>query len=192
MSELDTTVGPGGSPVTESGSLKLDHPATQQDKVPVAHRHPARSTLIRPDKRRRCGSLLDHGFAATARGLHSRARLTMYLSEDVVRRQLQLLRKVSAIGSRLAIDFYPPSTAGTGRHHRQLRVQQFARSGSGESIRLALDRSQAVGLVQASGWNIDQVMSLKDAANALVPSETGLPTNAVNEHKTLIAAAHAA
>jgi O-methyltransferase involved in polyketide biosynthesis len=115
--------------------------------------------------------------------------LTMYLSEDVVRRQLQLLGKMSAIGSRLAVDFYPPSDAGTAQHHRQMRVQQLARSGSGESFRLALDRPQAVSLVQASGWSIDEVMSLRAAAIALVPSDVGLPTDAVNEHKTLIAAA---
>ena len=172
--------------------FEVDHPATQQDKIrraPTPGPVYVGSDLTSEDA---AGSLLDHGFDASLPAVFILEGLTMYLSEDVVRRQLQLLRKVSAIGSRLAIDFYPPSTAGTGRHHRQLRVQQFARSGSGESIRLALDRSQAVGLVQASGWNIDQVMSLKDAANALVPSETGLPTNAVNEHKTLIAAAHAA
>jgi hypothetical protein len=35
-------------------------------------------------------------------------------------------------------------------------------------------------------------MSLREAANTLVPRESGLPTDAVNEHKTLIAAARVA
>jgi methyltransferase (TIGR00027 family) len=170
--------------------FELDHPATQQDK---ARRAPqpspvyVESDLTTEDAAR---SLLDCGFDPSLPAVFVLEGLTMYLSEDVVRRQLQLLGKMSAIGSRLAVDFYPPSDAGTAQHHRQMRVQQLARSGSGESFRLALDRPQAVSLVQASGWSIDEVMSLRAAAIALVPSDVGLPTDAVNEHKTLIAAAH--
>jgi hypothetical protein len=73
-----------------------------------------------------------------------------------------------------------------GKPSRSCRRQRGSRP------RRALDSPQAVGLVQASGWNVDEVMSLRDAANTLVPRETGLPTDVVNEHKTLIAAAHAA
>jgi len=170
--------------------FELDHPATQQDK---ARRAPqpspvyVESDLTTEDAAR---SLLDCGFDPSLPAVFVLEGLTMYLSEDVVRRQLQLLGKMSAIGSRLAVDFYPPRDAGTAQHHRQMRVQQLARSGSGESFRLALDRPQAVSLVQASGWSIDEVMSLRAAAIALVPSDVGLPTDAVNEHKTLIAAAH--
>jgi len=169
--------------------FELDHPATQQDK---ARRAPqpspvyVESDLTTEDAAR---SLLDCGFDPSLPAVFVLEGLTMYLSEDVVRRQLQLLGKMSAIGSRLAVDFYPPRDAGTAQHHRQMRVQQLARSGSGESFRLALDRPQAVSLVQASGWSIDEVMSLRAAAIALVPSDVGLPTDAVNEHKTLIAAA---
>ena len=169
--------------------FELDHPATQQDK---ARRAPqpspvyVESDLTTEDAAR---SLLDSGFDPSLPAVFVLEGLTMYLSEDVVRRQLQLLGKMRAIGSRLAVDFYPPRDAGTAQHHRQMRVQQLARSGSGESFRLALDRPQAVSLVQASGWSIDEVMSLRAAAIALVPSDVGLPTDAVNEHKTLIAAA---
>jgi methyltransferase (TIGR00027 family) len=172
--------------------FELDHPATQQDK---ARRAPqpspvyVGSDLTAEDAAK---SLLDYGFDPSLPAVFILEGLTMYLSEDVVRRQLQLLGKMSALGSRLAVDFYPPSNAGTARHRRQLRVQQLARSGNGESFMLALDRAQAVGLVEASGWNIEEVMSLRDAANTLVPGESGLPTDAVNQYKTLIAAARVA
>jgi hypothetical protein len=73
-----------------------------------------------------------------------------------------------------------------------MRVQQLARSGSGESFKLALDRAEAVGLVEASGWNIEEVMSLRDAAHILVRSDSGLPRDAVSQYKTLIAAARVA
>jgi methyltransferase (TIGR00027 family) len=172
--------------------FELDHPATQQDKV---RRAPQPSpTYIGSDLRTEdaAKALLDHGLDASQPALFILEGVTMYLGEDVVRRQLQLLGRVSAIGSRLAVDFYPPGKAGTAQHHRQLRVQQLARSGSGESFRLALDRPQAVGLVRDSGWKIDEVMSLRDAANTLIPRDSGLPTDAVNEHKTLIAAARVA
>jgi len=168
--------------------FELDHPATQQDKVRRA-RQPSpvyvESDLTTEDAAR---SLQDYGFDASQPALIILEGVTMYLGEEVVRRQLELLGRMSAIGSRLAIDFYPPSNAGTAQHHRQLRLQQLARSGSGESFRLALDRPQAVGLVQASGWNIDEVMSLRDAARTLVLPESGLPTDAVNPlawHKSL-------
>jgi methyltransferase (TIGR00027 family) len=169
--------------------FELDHPATQQDK---ARRAPqpspvfVESDLTTDDAAK---SLLDNGLNSLEPALFILEGVTMYLGEDVVRRQLQLLGRMSAIGSRLVVDFYPPSNVGTAQHHRQLRVQQLARSGSGESFRLALDRSQAVGLVQEAGWDIDLVMSLRDAALTLVPHDSGLPTDAVNEHKTLIAAA---
>lgn len=172
--------------------FELDHPATQQDKV---RRAPwpgpvyVGSDLRTEDAAK---SLLDYGFDPSLPAVFILEGLTMYLSEEVVRRQLQHLGTMSAIGSRLAVDFYPPSTAGTARHRRQLRIQQLARSGSGESFRLALDRPQAVGLVEASGWNILEVMSLRDAANTLVPREAGLLTDAVNAHKTLVAGARAA
>ncbi len=168
--------------------FELDLAATQQDKVrraPLPSPVYVESDLTKEDAAK---SLVDYGLNPSLPAVFILEGLTMYLSEDVVRRQLQLLAKMSAIGSRLAVDFYPPSNVGSARHHRQLRVQQLARSGSGESFRLALDRQQAIDLVQASGWRIEEVMSLRDAANTLVPSGTGLPTEAVNEHKTLIAA----
>ncbi len=170
--------------------FELDHPATQQDKVRRAPQPGpvyVQSDLTTEDA---VASLLDCGFDPSLPAIFILEGLTMYLSEDVVRRQLQLLGRMSASRSRLAIDFYPPSNVGTARNHRQLRVQRLARSGSGESFKLALERSQAAGLVQASGWNIDEVTSLRDAARRLVPSGVGLPTDAVNEHKTLIAAVH--
>jgi methyltransferase (TIGR00027 family) len=172
--------------------FELDHSATQQDKVRRAPQPSpiyVESDLTSEDAAK---SLLDYGLDASQPALFILEGVTMYLGEDIVRRQLQSLGNRSAIGSRLAVDFYPPGHAGTARHHWQLRVQQFARTGSGESFRLALDRPQAVGLVRQAGWSIGEVMSLRDAANTLVPRESGLPTDAVNEHKTLIAAAHVA
>jgi methyltransferase (TIGR00027 family) len=172
--------------------FELDHPATQQDKVRRAPQpSPAyvESDLTTEDAAK---ALLDYGLDASQPTHFILEGVTMYLREDVVRSQLELLGEMTAIGSRLAVDFYPPSSAGSARHRRQLHVQQLARSGSGESFRLALDRPEAVELVQESGWDIDEVMSLRDAANTLVPLESGLPTEAVSEHKTLIAAARVA
>ena len=87
----------------------------------------------------------------------------MYLDKEDVRRQLELLARMGAIESRLAVDFLPPSSVGTSQDHRQLRLQRLARRGSGESFSLALDRAQAVELVQESGWDVDEVMSMRDA-----------------------------
>jgi len=168
--------------------FELDHPATQRDKLRRAPQPGpvyVASDLTIDDA---ATSLRDHGLDGSRPAIFILEGVTMYLSEDVVRRQLRLLAKAGAVGSRLLVDFYPPWGAGTARQHRQLRLQQLARSGSGEPFRLALDRAEAVGLVQESGWSIGEVMSLRDAANTLVPCDSGLPTDAVSEHKTLIAA----
>jgi len=168
--------------------FELDHAATQQDKIRRAPQPgPAyvESDLTTEDAAK---SLLDNGFDASRPALFVVEGVTMYLNEEDVRRQLELLARMGAIESRLAVDFLPPSNVGTSQDHRQLRLQRLVRRGSGESFRLALDRPQAVELVQESGWDVDEVMSMRDAAGRLVPRESGLPIDAVSEHKTLVAA----
>jgi methyltransferase (TIGR00027 family) len=168
--------------------FELDHAWTQQDKIRRAPQPgPAyvESDLTTEDAAR---SLLDNGFDASRPALFVVEGVTMYLDEEDVRRQLELLARMGAIESRLAVDFYPPGNVGKYQDHRQLRLQRLARRGSGESFRLALDRPQAVELVQDSGWDVDEVMSMRDAARTLVPRESGLPIDAVSEHKTLVAA----
>jgi O-methyltransferase involved in polyketide biosynthesis len=112
----------------------------------------------------------------------------MYLDEEVVRYQLGELGKFSALGSRLAVDFYPPPDAGTSLNRRQNRLQRLARSGSGETFKLTIRRSEAVELVATSGWDVDEETSMRDAARSLVPRQSGLPVDAVNQDKTLLAA----
>ena len=41
--------------------------------------------------------------------------------------------------------------------------------------------------VAGSGWETIQEMNLREAARSLIPSESGLPVDAVNQHKTLVA-----
>ena len=169
--------------------FELDHPVTQKDKVRRAPQPSpvyVGSNLTTEDAAK---SLLDSGFDASQPAIFILEGVTMYLGENVVLRQLEHLWGVGAVGSRLAVDFYPPSNVGTAQNQRQLRVQQLARSGSGESFRLTLDRPQAVELVREAGWDIAEVATLREAARSFVPRSSGLPIGAVNEHKTLIAAA---
>ncbi len=114
--------------------------------------------------------------------------VTMYFSEEVVRHQLRDLSAATVPGSWLTTDFVPPAEIGTARDHRQVRMQHVARAGSGERFGLLVDRPQAMELVQACGWNVDEAISLREAALALVPRDAGLPVDAVNEHKTLVSA----
>jgi O-methyltransferase involved in polyketide biosynthesis len=112
----------------------------------------------------------------------------MYLRHEDVQRLLHQLATISTGESRLAVDFYPPSAVGTSKDHRQLRLQRLARTGSSESFRLTVDRGQAVELVENSGWDVDVVLGMREAARTLVPRASRLPVDAVNEHKTLVAA----
>ncbi len=167
--------------------FELDHGATQQHK---ARRAPGPGpTHVEADLTTQgaAGALLEHGLDASGPALFVVEGVTMYLGEEVVRHQLGELAKSSAVGSRLAVDFYPPRDAGTPRDHRQLRLQHLARAGSGETLRLLVDRPQAAELVEASGWDVSEATSMREAAHALVPRESGLPVDAVNEHKALVA-----
>jgi hypothetical protein len=61
----------------------------------------------------------------------------------------------------------------------------FSRSGGGETFRLTIDRPEAVGLVAASGRDVNEETSLREAARFLIPRESGFPVDVVNEYKDL-------
>jgi methyltransferase (TIGR00027 family) len=132
-------------------------------------------------------ALLEHGLDGSRPALFILEGLTMYLSEDVVRGQLSDLARSSASGSRISVDFSPPPDAGTSRDRRQMGYQRLARAGSGEDLELLVDGPRAADIVGASGWDVTEVTSLRDAARALVRPDLGLPVDAVNEHKSLVA-----
>ena len=167
--------------------FELDHGATQQDKARQAPR--PGPTYVEADLTAEgaADALLEHGLDASRPALFVVEGVTMYLGEEVVRYQLGELGRSSAVGGRLAVDFQPPRDAGTSQHHRQMRLQGLARTGSGETFRLLVDRPQAVELVEASGWDVNEETSMREAARALVPRESRLPVDAVNEHKALVA-----
>ncbi len=170
--------------------FELDHRATQQDKIaraPAPGPIYVEADLTHDDA---AAALVAGGLDAAAPALFIIEGVTMYLAEATVRDQLATLARSSAPGSRITIDFHPPHTIGTSRDRRLMRVQRMFRAGSGETFHLLLDRPHAVALVESSGWDVDDAVSLRDAAHAFVPPEFGLPVDLVSEHKTLIAATH--
>jgi hypothetical protein len=60
------------------------------------------------------------------------------------------------------VDFYPPPDAGTSQDHRQMSYQRLARTGSGEDLRLLVDRPQAAAIVEASGWVVTEAASMRE------------------------------
>ena len=171
--------------------FELDHHATQRDK---RRRAPGPGpTYVEADLRTESAAkaLRGHGLDPSGPALFVLEGVTMYLSEKIVRGQIGELAKSSARGSRIALDFSPPPQVGTSRDRRLMRQQRLARVGSGETLKLRIDRLEAVELVEASGWDANDVTSLRDAARALVPRESGLPIDAMSEHKTLVAGRHA-
>jgi methyltransferase (TIGR00027 family) len=166
---------------------ELDHGATQRDKM---RRAPADGPrFVEADLRTQSAAqaLLDHGFDGSRPALFILEGLTMYLSEDVVRRQLSDLAESSARRSLVSVDFFPPPDAGTSQDRRQMGYQRVARAGSGEELKLLVHRRQAAAIVEASGWVVTEATSMRDAAREFVGRESGLPVDAVNEHKSLIA-----
>ena len=168
-------------------SFELDDPATQATKV---RRAPAAGPVYVPADLR----TTDAAAALATAGLDL-ARpvvvvlegVTMYLTEADVRRTLYGLASACAPGSVLTTDFYPPSDTGSSADRRQTRLQDLARAGSGEALRLLLDRDDAASLVRECDWNVDGTMGMRAAA-ALLPPGHGLPVERVNDRKTLLVA----
>jgi methyltransferase (TIGR00027 family) len=167
--------------------FELDQGATQQQK---ARRAPGPGPIyVAADLTTEDAgeTLVVHGLDTSRPVLFVVEGVTMYLDEKIVRDQLRGLGKISAVGSRLLVDFLPSRAAGTTLNQRQNRLQRLARVGSGEKFRLTIGRAEAVQLVAGSGWDTIEETSLRQAARSLVPSESGLPVEAVNEDKTLVA-----
>ena len=92
--------------------------------------------------------------------------------------------------SRITLDFHPPRDMGTAKDRRLARMQRLFRSGSGETLRLLVDRREAGELVESSGWNVTEAASMRDVARALVPPDSRLPVDAINQHRTVVKAVH--
>lgn len=168
--------------------FELDHPSTQEDK---RRRAPSLGpTYVSADLRVEPAgeALVAAGFEVDRPAAFVLEGVTMYLAEDVVRRQLRSLADVAAIGSRLTTDFYPPQDAGSAANRRQNLVQHLARRGSGEGLHLTVTRADAVALVEAEGWAVDDAVGARAAARSLVPSSSRLPVESINDAKTFIAA----
>lgn len=172
--------------------FEVDQGATQCDKRRRAPGPGSGPTYVDADLRAddTATALLAHGLDPSKPSLFVVEGLTMYLAEDVVRSQLTGLATSTASGSRLAIDFYPPRGTSTSANRRQHQLQRLARVGSGEGFRLGLSSEAAAELVTDAGWSVDEATSLRDAARHLVPDTSGLPVDAIDEHKTLVSAHH--
>ena len=170
--------------------FELDDGTTQQDKRSKARRLPGPGpTYVEADLRDRTAAeaLVDAGLDPGRPAVFVLEGLTMYLTEEVVRRQLSALAGAGAPGSRLTTDFYPPQ-ATTAADKKRVGVQRLGRLGSGERLRFGVTREQAVALVEACDWHVDDAVAAREAAQALVPRSSGLPVDAVSRHGTFLAA----
>ena len=168
--------------------FELDHPLTQADKR--ARAPGAGPTFVSADLAVESGggALVAAGLDPARPSVFVLEGLTMYLTEDAVRRLLAGLASCAAAGSRLSTDFYPHQDGGSARNRRQDLAQRMARSGSGEDLRLTIDRDGARALVESEGWTVTDASGARLAARALVAPAAGLPVDAVNDRKTLLAA----
>ena len=168
--------------------FELDHPTTQLDKIARAPK--PGPTYVPADLRDQSAAaeLAAHGFDASRSAHFILEGLTMYLTADGLCDQLRALAEGSANGSRITLDFHPPAGAGTTADRRLMKMQRFFRSGSGETLRLLVDRREACELVGSSGWSVTEAASMRDIARALIPPESGLPVDAINEHRTVVGA----
>jgi methyltransferase (TIGR00027 family) len=172
--------------------FELDHAATQKDKVRRAPGPAPKYVEADLTIQSAAEALLVDGLDPSRPALFVLEGVTMYLTEEVVRSQLGELARSSAVGSRIAVDFSPPPDAGTPRDRRHMSLQRLARAGSGEKFDLLVDRPQAVDLLDASGWHVTEAVTMREAARALVSRTSGLPIEAINEHKTLVAGVRSA
>jgi len=170
---------------------ELDRAGTQRDKrrrAPTPGPTYVEADLQDDDA---AAALIRHGLDPT-RTVHLILEgVTMYLDEATLGPQLTALATAGAPGSRLSVEFHPPAEAGTGQDRRLMKAQRAARVGSGETLRFLADRDTAAALLARSGWVVEELRSMRDAAHELVPERFGLPVERINAHKTLVLASNA-
>ncbi len=166
---------------------ELDAQTTQLDKI--ARAPSAGPTYVAADLRDQSAAveLAAHGFDASQPAHFILEGLTMYLTAELLRDQLFGLADGSAAGSRITLDFHPPANAGTAKDRRLMTIQRLFRSGSGETLRLRVDRHEACELVESSGWSVTEAASMRDVACALVPPKSELPVDAINQYRSVVA-----
>jgi len=168
--------------------FELDHHASQQEKV---RRAPGPGpTYVEADLRADDPgtALVAAGFDPTQPACFVVESVTMYLQGPQVRRVLGQLAAVAATGSRLAVNFLPATPPSTASTRRQLRLQRLARMGSDEGFRFGVDPDEATALVAAAGWTVTEATTFRAAARTLLPADSGLPVDAIDERKTLLLA----
>jgi methyltransferase (TIGR00027 family) len=169
--------------------FEVDHAASQQQKTGVA---PGPGpTHVEADLRTgsAAGALAAEGLDASQPVFFILQSVTMYLTEEIVRRQLAQLAQAAAGGSLLAVSFLPASPPSTAQTRRQLRLQRLVRRGRGEGFTFGVDPDEAVALVEDAGWAVRERTSFREAARSLVPDTAGLPVHAIDERKSLVLAA---
>jgi methyltransferase (TIGR00027 family) len=161
--------------------IELDHPATQADKQ---RRAPAGGPAYAP-----CDLTVDRPSDALVRAGWDSARptiftvegLTMYLKEDDVHSLLSQLAKHASPGSRLAVNFAPPSVP----NGRLLRI--LARAGR-EPFRFSISPDAAGPFVTGCGWELVEVSGLRDVGQRLADHD-GLPMDAISRDATTVTGA---
>lgn len=167
--------------------FEVDHRATQEDK---RRRAPGPGpTFVEVDLRSHnpMQALDARGFDTARPALFVMEGVTMYLTEEVVRRRLSDLVQGSAGRSRLSIDFYPPQESGDRRNRRQRMIQDLVRKGGDEEFRLGALPADATDLVASTGWTMTEMLTARQAAER-IPDPRGLPVSQVSTRKSLVAA----
>lgn len=168
--------------------FEVDHPGTQHDKIQRAPRSGPTYVAADLSVDSLAAALQRGGLDTGAPAVFVLEGLTMYLPEHVVSEQLAGLAEACAPASVLSSDFYPPPAVEESEHVRQNRLQRIARAGSGEGLRLLVDRDAACALLATAGWQVDEARGARDVAVDLVGSATDLPVNSVNNDKSFISA----
>lgn len=169
--------------------FEVDHGVSQADKIRRAPPGPG-PTYVAVDLRAESAieALHEAGLDPSRRAAFVLEGLTMYLDPGSARDLFADIATAAVPGSRLSTDFYPPPDEGTSAHRRQNRIQRLARAGSGEDLRLTLDRTGAVAFVSDCGWEVTAATGGRDAAEPLGLGTCGLPLDEINPAKTLVAA----
>jgi methyltransferase (TIGR00027 family) len=157
--------------------FEVDHPATQADKreritrlgLPTPHIAfiPADFT-VDPVAEPLLAAGLNHARPA----LFLFEGVAVYLERPVIERVLAEYREITPAGSTLAISVSVGGATSETRARFQQRVAEV-----GEPARTALPFDEAVGLLSAAGWQLQEPSSRQQSAGLLVARAAG-PANA--------------
>ena len=154
--------------------FEVDAPPTQQAKREVIRRHglPDHGVRYVPcdfERDTLSERLREHGFDSRARSLVAWWGVSLFLTEDAVRKTMADVASLTAPGSRFACDYLDPAVVDGTTAFPGARRARAAVARRGEPYRFGLGRAEAGQLLPSFGFEVEKNLSVTELVQLFGP-----------------------